>query len=101
MYLTKRWTQPCTTQHIYRQPIIYAQHHEQYSELDVQTDMNLIQFLRKFFQQLNKALENSLWIMQNVQTDMRVAYEQLKALEALQGADMLQAGKRKREVQAK
>ena len=32
---------------------------------------------------------------------MRVAYEQLKALEALQGADVLQAGKRKREVQAK
>merc|ERR1719454_322732 len=35
------------------------------------------------------------------QTDMQVAYEQLKALEALQAANALHAGKRKREVQAK
>ena len=39
--------------------------------------------------------------LENVQTDMRVAYEQLKALEAIQAVDSLQPGKRKHEVQAK
>ena len=42
-----------------------------------------------------------VWKLENVQTDMQVAYEQLKALEALQAANALQDGKRKREVQAK
>merc|ERR1719331_3393387 len=75
----------------------FPQHHLQQQLKQQQQQQQFLQQLQQQKQQQQQQQQAVLMKPASVsQTDMRVAYEQLKALEALQAA-----GKRKREVQAK